>query len=132
MLMGVIMNISNEDKYAYIFKKYGIGNSRNKELCKLFRNYETVINMDIEKIIRPARNEFYRLGEIPHIVIEILHEPSPKAHHCLGAQTVPMNRQRTPRLDGIEHPLGPILRRISQIIIHPQPRRGLGREGKII
>lgn len=45
------MKIYNEDKYAYIFKKYGIGNIKNKELCKLFRNYETIINLDVERII---------------------------------------------------------------------------------
>ena len=62
------MNISNEDKYAYIFKKYGIGNSRNKELCKLFRNYETIINMDIEKIIDYRFKEYELYNTIASII----------------------------------------------------------------
>jgi DNA processing protein len=68
MLMGVIMNISNEDKYAYIFKKYGIGKCKNKELCKLFQNYETIINLDIEKVIDFRFKEYEIYNNIASIM----------------------------------------------------------------
>ena len=45
---------------------------------------------------------------------------------------MPMDGQRAPRLNSIQHPLRTIRRRVPQIHIHPQPRRCLRLCGQVI
>ena len=45
------MRISNEDVYAYIFKKKGISNRVAKELCKLTESFEEILQLDFNRII---------------------------------------------------------------------------------
>ena len=45
---------------------------------------------------------------------------------------MPMDGQRRTRLDGVQHALGIIRRRLPQIHIHPQPRRRLRLCGQVI
>ena len=62
------MKITEEDKLAYIFRKSGIGNSKNKELCKLFLNYENLYNLDIDKVINLRFKEYEIYNTIASII----------------------------------------------------------------
>lgn len=79
---------------------------------------------------RAARDHVDHRGQGAGIVIEVLLEMSPQAHHRLGCSPMPMDGQHRPRLDGIEHPLRLILRRIPQVQVHPETRRCLGLGGQ--
>lgn len=77
-----------------------------------------------------ARNHIHRLHERPGSIIEVLLEMAAKAYDYLVGGAVPMHRKHRPRLNRIEHPLAPVLRAVPQVVIHPQPRRSLGRSGE--
>ena len=79
---------------------------------------------------RTARDHVNGIGQPPLPVIEVLLEMPPQAHHRLGGGPMPMDGQHRPRLDGIEHPLRLILRRIPQVQVHPKTRRCLGLGGQ--
>ena len=79
---------------------------------------------------RAARDHVDHRGQGAGIVIEILLEMPPQAHHRLRCSPMPMDGQHRPRLDGIEHPLRLILRRIPQVQVHPETRRCLGLGGQ--
>ena len=74
---------------------------------------------------RPARDHVDGLRHPPLGVVEVFHEMPPQAHHRLRRRPVPMDGQHRPRLDRIQHPLRLVRRRIPQVQIHPEPRRGL-------
>lgn len=61
-----------------------------------------------------------RLGS--RIVVKVLHEMPPQADHCLRGRPVPMNGKNRSRLDGVEHSLGLVRRRIPEIQVHPETR----------
>ena len=69
--------------------------------------------------------QVYDIRHLPVIVIKDLPQMSTETNHRLRGLHMPMDRQRRPRLDGIEHPLGLVGRGVAQVQIHPQPRRRL-------
>ena len=58
-------------------------------------------------------------------IVEVLLEVTAEADDRLGGGRVPMDGQDRARLDGVQHALGAIGRRIPQVQVHPQPRRRL-------
>ena len=74
---------------------------------------------------RPARDHVDGLRHPPLGIVEVFHEMPPQAHHRLRRRPVPMDGQHRPRLDRVQHPLRLVRRRIPQVQIHPEPRRGL-------
>lgn len=87
---------------------------------------------DIDGDAVPFRLEVDALRHHPRVVVEHLAEMPAEAHHRLGRLGMPMNRQRRPRFQRIQHPLGLVLRSVSEVQVHPQPRRGLGLGGEVI
>ena len=65
------------------------------------------------------------------IIVKVFLEMSTDAHNRLGCVPMPMDGQIRPRFDGIQHPLGAILRGIPEVQVHPETRGflGLGGEG---
>ena len=79
---------------------------------------------------RPAGEHVDGIGQPALLVIEVFLEMPPQAHHRLGGGPVPMDGKHRPRLYGIQHALGLILRRIPQIQVHPETRGCLGLGGQ--
>lgn len=84
---------------------------------------------DVDK--RTAGNHVDSIGQLTDVVIKIFLEMSTDAHNRLGCVPMPMDGQIRPRFDGIQHPLGAILRGIPEVQVHPETRGflGLGGEG---
>ena len=78
----------------------------------------------------PARDHIDGIGQPALLVIEVFLEMPTQAHHRLGGGPVPMDGKHRSRLDGIQHPLGLILRRIPQVQVHPEARGCLGLGGQ--
>ena len=75
---------------------------------------------DIEGDDRAVGAEFDGVGTgVLEIIIELLHQTAAQAHHRLGRFSMPVDRQWRPRLDGVEHTLRLIVRRVPEIQIHP-------------
>ena len=79
---------------------------------------------------RATRDHVDQRGSGAGIVIKVLLEMPPQAHHRLGSCPVPMDGQDRSRFDRIQHALGLILRRIPQIQVHPETRGCLGLGGQ--
>ena len=78
----------------------------------------------------PAGDHVDGIGQSALLVIEVFLEMPTQAHHRLGGGPVPMDGKHRPRLYGIQHALGLILRRITQIQVHPEARGCLGLGGQ--
>ena len=79
---------------------------------------------------RATRGHVDQRGSGAGIVIKVLLEMPTQAHHRLGSGPVSMDGEHRPRLDGIQHALGLILRRIAQVKVHPEARGCLGLGGQ--
>ena len=66
------------------------------------------------------------IRHLPFLVIKDFAQMPTETNHCLGRLHIPMDGQLRTRLNGIQHPLGPIRRRIPQVQVHPETRRSLG------
>ena len=69
---------------------------------------------------RPARNHIDRLRQRTAVILEVLLEMPPHTDTRLRRETMTMDWHRRPRLNGVQHPLGLVLRRIPQIQVAPQ------------
>lgn len=58
-------------------------------------------------------------GQPPLLIIEVFFEMPAEADYRLGGGPVPMDGQDRAGLDGVQHALGAIGRRVPQIVIHP-------------
>ena len=75
---------------------------------------------DINQKIGASRRQLNGIGTNPlQLIVELLHKSSAQTQHRLRRIFMPMNRQRTPRLNGIQHPLTAVLRPVPQVHIHP-------------
>ena len=62
-------------------------------------------NRNIQPHNRSTRPQLDGLSAHPVRRIKLFHQPPPQTNHRLGTGTMPMNRQRAPRLNRIQHPL---------------------------
>ncbi len=74
---------------------------------------------DVEGDALPFRLEVDDLRHLPRGVVKHLTQMPPEAHHRLGRLGVPMYRQRRPRLQRIQHPLGLVFWRVAKVQVHP-------------
>jgi len=65
-------------------------------------------------------------------VVKLFDQPAAENDYGFGGMPMPVNGQRAAGLDGIEHPLRLVLRRIAKVKIHPQPRRSLRLRSQIV
>ncbi len=64
--------------------------------------------------------------------IILLHHTATQHNHRLRSRLMSMHRHHRLRLNRVQHPLRPVLRRIPQIQIHPQPLRLLRLSGQLV
>lgn len=72
------------------------------------------------------------VGQLTVDVIKVFLEMSTDAHNRLGCVPMPMDGQNRPRFDGIQHPLGLVIRGIPEVQVHPETRRFLGLGSQVI
>ncbi len=58
-------------------------------------------------------------GQPPILVVEVFFKMAAEADYRLGGGSVPMDGHNGAGLDGVQHALGAIGRRVPQIVIHP-------------
>ena len=58
-------------------------------------------------------------GQPATLIVEVFFEMTAEADDRFGGGSVPMDGQNCAGLDGIQHALGAIGRRVPQIVIHP-------------
>ena len=68
-------------------------------------------------------------GFIAEVVEEDLLRQAAEDDHILGGFVVPMDGDHRSRLDGIEHPLGGVVRRVAKVEVLAQAGGGLGLGG---
>ena len=71
-------------------------------------------------------------GLLPRIVVEVLLEMPAHAHDRLGTVLMPMDGQHRPGLDRVQHPLGLVLRRVPEVVVHPKALGLLRRLGQLV
>lgn len=88
---------------------------------------------DVEDEVGTAGGEFNGIGaDAVEVVVELFNLAASQADDRFQTVLMPMDGHGTARLDGVEHALGLIVRTITQIQIHPKPRRSLSLVSQII
>lgn len=77
-----------------------------------------------------AGGDGHDLVDIAVGIIEILARRASHDHDRLRGSQVPVDRQLCPGLQRIQHPLRIILRRVAQVVVHPQAGRSLCLRGE--
>ena len=81
---------------------------------------------DVQRHDRTARRQLHRLRAAAlQLIVVLLHQTTPKAHHRLRRTPVTVDRHLRPRLDRVQHPLRTVSGTVPQVLVHPQARRAL-------
>ena len=73
-----------------------------------------------------------RVGQIAVIIVKVFFEMAAEADNGIGGMEMPMDWHNRPRLDGIQHPLRLVFRRIPEIHVHAKPRRCFRLSGEVV
>lgn len=77
-----------------------------------------------------SRQHVHRLHLRARFVVQVLFEMAADAYDRLRRRSMPMHRHHGAGLDGVEHPLRLVFRRVAEIQVHTEAGRGHGQGSK--